>query len=107
MVRSMGREQSDLATLNATVGNFMERVYFLFKRGGCMTDTTLFDIVVNRAVAGAGARHLPGASEPEGSRSANVHLEDVQVGRHGKGGGRGRVPRLLGGHCFLFLCLGR
>jgi hypothetical protein len=33
----MGREQLDLATLHATVANFVERVDFLFKRGGCMT----------------------------------------------------------------------
>ena len=36
--------------------------------------TTLFDIVVNRAVAGVGARHLPGASESERSGSAKCIL---------------------------------
>ena len=34
LVRSMGREQLDLATMRATVANFVERVDFLFKSGG-------------------------------------------------------------------------
>ena len=42
LVRSMDREQLDLATLHATVGNFVERVDFLFKRGGCMTVESSF-----------------------------------------------------------------
>ena len=37
LVRSMGRKQLDLATLHATIANFVERVYFLFNRNGCMT----------------------------------------------------------------------
>ena len=37
LVRSMDREQLDLATLRATVEDFVKRVYFLFKQGGCMT----------------------------------------------------------------------
>ena len=49
-------------------------------------------------------RVLPGPSEQE---VQIVQIEDVQVGRHGKGGGVGRVPRLLGGHCLLCLCFGR
>jgi len=36
--------------------------------------TTLFDIVVNMAVASAGTRHLPGASESERSGSAQCIL---------------------------------
>ncbi|MFM7983302.1 MAG: hypothetical protein ACKPKO_28670, partial [Candidatus Fonsibacter sp.] len=36
LVRSMGREQLDLATLHATIATFVERVEFLFKRGGCI-----------------------------------------------------------------------
>ncbi|MFM7989810.1 MAG: hypothetical protein ACKPKO_61900, partial [Candidatus Fonsibacter sp.] len=59
LVSSIGEEQLELATLHATVANFVERVEFFFKRGECMTvessfHTTLFDIVVNRAVAGVG-----------------------------------------------------
>ncbi|MFM7984446.1 MAG: hypothetical protein ACKPKO_34485, partial [Candidatus Fonsibacter sp.] len=45
--------------------------------------TTLLDIAINKAVASVGERHLPGASIREGSRSATVRLEDVQVGKHG------------------------
>ena len=37
LVRLMGREQLDLATLRDTLANFVKRVDFLFKRGGCMT----------------------------------------------------------------------
>jgi len=34
LVRSVGREQWDLATLYATVEDFVKRVEFLFKRAG-------------------------------------------------------------------------
>jgi len=37
LVRQMDREQFDLATLHASVGDFVERVRMLFKEGGCMT----------------------------------------------------------------------
>ena len=42
LVRSMDREQFDLATVHATVANFVERVDFLFKRGGRMTVESSF-----------------------------------------------------------------
>ena len=42
LVRSMDLEQLDLATLHATVANFVERVHFLCKRGGCMTVESSF-----------------------------------------------------------------
>ncbi|MFM7985033.1 MAG: hypothetical protein ACKPKO_37510, partial [Candidatus Fonsibacter sp.] len=42
LVRSMDREQLDLATLHATVTNFVERVYCLFKRGGFMAVESSF-----------------------------------------------------------------
>jgi hypothetical protein len=42
LVRSMDREQLDLATLHTTVANFVERVEFLFKAGGCMTVESSF-----------------------------------------------------------------
>ena len=37
-----GPEQLDLATLHATVANFVERVDFLLKRGVCMTVESSF-----------------------------------------------------------------
>ena len=37
LVISMDWEQLDLATLHATFATFVERVEFLFKRGGCIT----------------------------------------------------------------------
>ena len=91
-MRSLHLEQFALATLQATVANFVE-----VHDSGKQFRTTLFDHVVNRAVAGVGARHPPGASESEQSVSAQVHIEDFYVGRHGKCGGGGRVPRLIGG----------
>ena len=42
LVRSMDREQLDLATLHATVDKFVERVGVLFKRGGRMTVESSF-----------------------------------------------------------------
>ena len=58
LVRNMDREQLDLATLHATIANFVERVDFIFKRGGCMTVESnftqhYFDIAVNTAAARA------------------------------------------------------
>ena len=79
LVRIMDREQLDLATLHATVANFVARVDSLFKRGGRMAVESTFPSPSNQAVK-------------------KVHLEDVHVGRIGKGGGGGKVPRLLGGH---------
>ena len=42
MVKSMDREQLDLATLHATVADFVKRVDFLFKQGGGMTVESSF-----------------------------------------------------------------
>jgi hypothetical protein len=42
MARSMGREQLDLATLHATIANFVEPVDFLCKRGGRMAVESSF-----------------------------------------------------------------
>ena len=42
LVRSMGREKLDLATLRATVANLVDRVDFLFNRGGCMAVESSF-----------------------------------------------------------------
>ena len=42
LVRSMDRDQLDLATLHATVEDFAKRVDFLFKQGGRMTVESSF-----------------------------------------------------------------
>ena len=43
LVRSMDREQLDLATLHAIVATFAQRVDFLCKRGGRMTVESGFE----------------------------------------------------------------
>ncbi|MFM7980229.1 MAG: hypothetical protein ACKPKO_13020, partial [Candidatus Fonsibacter sp.] len=42
LVRSMGREQLDPATMHATIATFVARVDFLCKRGGCITVESSF-----------------------------------------------------------------
>ncbi|MFM7977963.1 MAG: hypothetical protein ACKPKO_01495 [Candidatus Fonsibacter sp.] len=42
LMRIMDREQLDLATLHAAVATFVQRVEFLFKRGGFMTVESSF-----------------------------------------------------------------
>jgi hypothetical protein len=42
LVRSMDREQLDLAALHATVADFVKRVDLLFKQGGRMTVESSF-----------------------------------------------------------------
>ena len=104
----MDREQLDLAILHATVADFVKRVAFLFKQGGRMTVESSFTQHCLTLLSTGQLQVLEqGTRESEQSGSAQVHLEDVHLGRHGKGGGGGRVPRLLGCHWFICFCFGR
>ena len=79
LVRSTDREQLDLATLHATIANFCGACGLCFQAqrvhdSGEQLRATLSGIAVNKTVPGVEARYLPGASESEQSRSAQVHL---------------------------------
>ena len=109
--RSMAREQLDLAALHATVANFVERVDFLFKRGGCMTAEssftqhclTLLSTGQLRVLEKGTYRALPSPSDQEVQtcvfRMSKWADMDMTVHRV--------CPYLLVVTAFLCLCCGR
>ena len=112
LLRSMDREQLDLATLHATVEKCVERVDFLFKRGGCMTVESSFTQHCLTLLSTGQLQVLEQGTHRALQSQSNqeVHRCKLRMSKWGdmaKGCGGGRVPTLLGGHCFLCLCFGR
>ena len=108
MVRSVAREQLDLATLHATIANFVERVDFLFNRGGCMTVESSFaqhclsllSTGQLQVLARGTYRALPSPSEQEVQKCI---LRMSKLADMANAVVEAELTHILGGHCFLCL----